>query len=43
MADLEFYDPDYCDGNFCPKDCEHCPIADVIISALSKMEEKEEE
>ena len=43
MSDLEFYDPDYCDGNPCPRDCAHCPIADKIISALSKMEEKEEE
>ena len=42
MSDLEFYDPDFCDG-FCPRDCEHCPTADVIISALSKMEEEEEE
>lgn len=43
MSDLEFYDPDYCDGKFCPRDCKHCPTADVIISALSKMEEEEEE
>ncbi len=43
MSDLEFYDPNYCDGNLCPRDCEHCPTADLIISALSKMEEKEEE
>ena len=41
MSDLEFYDPHFCDG-FCPRDCEHCPTADVIISALSKMEEEEE-
>ena len=43
MSDCEYYDPDFCDGNLCPGNCEHCPIAGKIISALSKMEEKEEE
>ena len=36
------YDPKYCDGNYCCRDCETCPVADKIISALSKMEEEEE-
>lgn len=28
MTDLIMYDPDICDGDFCPQDCEHCPKAD---------------
>lgn len=28
MTDLIMYDPDICDGDFCPMDCEHCPKAD---------------
>lgn len=43
MSDCEFYDPDFCDGNLCPGNCEACPTADKIISALSKMEEKEDD
>lgn len=25
MEDLSMYDPEVCDGDFCPKDCESCP------------------
>ena len=33
MNNYELYDPDYCDGNPCPRDCDHCPIADKILEA----------
>ena len=35
MSDLWKYDPDICDGDFCPMDCDRCPKAD--------REEEEEE
>ena len=28
MSDLYKYDPDICDGDFCPQDCDRCPKAD---------------
>lgn len=28
MSDLYQYDPDVCDGDFCPMDCDHCPKAE---------------
>lgn len=30
---MHMYDPAFCDGHHCPKDCEICPIADEIIEA----------
>lgn len=26
--DIWAYDPDICDGDFCPMNCDHCPKAD---------------
>ena len=26
MSELRDYDPWFCDGHFCPKDCDHCPV-----------------
>ena len=28
MSLLHMYDPDVCDGDFCPSDCDNCPKAD---------------
>ena len=42
MNNYSAYDPEFCDGHYCCRDCEKCPITDVIVSALSKMEEVEE-
>lgn len=28
MSDLHLYDPEVCDGDYCPKDCEKCPKRD---------------
>lgn len=28
LSDLYKYDPDICDGDFCPHDCDRCPKAD---------------
>lgn len=25
------YDPDFCEGHFCPKDCDGCPWADEVL------------
>lgn len=25
MSDLYLYNPDICDGDFCPQDCDRCP------------------
>lgn len=37
MNNYELYDPAYCDGHFCPRDCEKCPVGEQI------MEETEDE
>lgn len=28
---MHMYDPDFCDGHFCQKDCEGCPTAEKIM------------
>ena len=42
MNNYSAYDPEFCNGHYCCRDCEKCPIADKIISALSKKEEEED-
>lgn len=29
----EYYDPAFCDGHHCPRDCERCAVADEILEA----------
>ena len=29
--DIWAYDPDICDGDFCPLNCDHCPKADLVM------------
>ena len=29
---MHLYDPEICDGHYCPKDCEdHCPWAEEVL------------
>lgn len=37
--DYSLYDPDICDGGFCPRDCSHCRKADIIIELEAKADE----
>ena len=39
MNNYSQYDPDYCDGHFCCRDCECCPIADKILEYEEKGED----
>lgn len=32
----ELYDPAYCDGHHCPRDCNICPIADEILDEMEE-------
>lgn len=43
MKDLSLYNPDVCDGDFCPLDCEHCPKADRALEAAGEGEEEEDD
>ena len=36
MKNIYAYTPEFCDGDYCPQDCDHCPKRDLIW-------EKEEE
>ena len=31
--------PDKCDGDFCPMDCDHCPWADEAMQAQEEEDE----
>lgn len=31
MNNYEYYTPEYCDGNFCCRDCERCPKAEKMM------------
>lgn len=33
MNNYEYYDPDWCDGHYCCRDCEKCNIADEMMEA----------
>ena len=39
MSDLYLYNPDICDGDFCPMDCDRCPKADACIEAAEEEDE----
>lgn len=43
MNNYEYYTTGFCDGHYCPRDCDRCPTADEIISFLSKFEKEEDE
>lgn len=43
MNNYELYDPDYCDGNPCPRDCDKCPIAEHMIEEADEDGGKENE
>ena len=36
------YCPSYCDGDFCPGDCDHCPKADEIAETVWEEEDEED-
>jgi hypothetical protein len=38
MNNYELYTPEICDGHYCCRDCEVCPLADEI---MEKQEEEE--
>lgn len=31
MNNYELYDPAWCDGHYCPRDCDHCQIAEKMM------------
>lgn len=33
MNNYVYYDPDWCDGHYCCRDCEKCNIADEMMEA----------
>jgi len=35
----EYYTPSFCDGHYCCRDCEKCPIADKILEFEAGEEE----
>lgn len=37
MNNYSMYDPAYCDGEPCPRDCDKCPVADKILGDEEKM------
>lgn len=39
MNNYELYDPAYCDGHPCPRDCERCPIAEEILEEMGELDE----
>lgn len=43
MKDLSLYNPDVCDGDFCPLDCEHCYKRDRALEAAGEGEEEEDD
>ena len=43
MKDLSLYNPDVCDGDFCPLDCEHCYKRDRALEAAEEGEEEEDD
>ena len=36
------YDPKFCDGEPCYKDCDNCPISEKILEAEQEQMEEEE-
>lgn len=40
MSDLWSYDPDICDGDFCPMNCDICSKTDLV---LEKQEHEDEQ
>lgn len=41
MNNYEYYTPSFCDGHYCCRDCEKCPIADEILEYEAKQEAEE--
>ena len=39
MNNYELYDPVYCDGHPCPRDCEKCPIGEEILEEMGELDE----
>lgn len=38
MNNYAMYNPEYCDGNFCFRDCDKCHIADKIMEDTAEDE-----
>lgn len=36
MSDLYLYNPEICDGDFCPQDCDRCYKADACMEAAAE-------
>lgn len=39
MSDLHMYEPEICDGDFCPMDCDHCYKADEVLEYREEEED----
>lgn len=42
MKNIYLYNPDICDGHYCPMDCDRCHWADACMEAEAAAEEEEE-
>lgn len=43
MKDIWAYNPEVCDGDFCPLDCDYCPKREAAQIANGDMEPDEDE
>lgn len=43
MKDIWAYNPDVCDGDFCPMDCDYCPKRHIIEEMEAEAEAAEED
>lgn len=43
MSDLYLYNPEVCDGDFCPMNCEHCYKRDRALEAAEAQDGEEED
>ena len=41
MKDIWAYNPDVCDGDFCPMDCDYCPKREKAAGYADEGEEDE--
>ena len=36
--DIWAYDPEICDGDYCPMNCDHCPKTDKVLEKQAEEE-----
>ena len=38
-SNYEYYTPEVCDGNFCPKDCDICQLKEKVLEMQEEVNE----